>query len=885
MRGLPPVRLLSVLLATFLVLGGQVVALAPLTEAATAPPVAPSTHRLPMVRAALTTIARNGAVEPGARVGATSRQLFAGEGVLVVGMTWTGKRPGADSHLQVRSSSQGVWSTWQDLPVSADHGPDSASEEAAGIKGGTDATVVLGDGVEFRAVGTSGLPSGLEAVVSDPGHRDADRSIGGAAGTASASALRPTILSRAQWGADESLRKAPPVFAQTHVAFVHHTAGSNTYSADQVPAILRGIYAYHVQGQGWNDIGYTALVDRFGRLWEGRYGGQDRSVSGAHTYARNSWSFGISAIGSYDTVSPPSVMVNALESYIAWKLTVHGVPPIGTVVINGATHDRISGHRDAYSTTCPGDRLYALLPSIRSAVAARMGTLQPTALHRSVDVGHTNDLLIDGLAAGSGGQFLRGASLQAVTTGGVVSNAMTSVDIALASPDLNGDGFADIIARDPAANGLRVYFGSQGGGVTGGSLQGSGWRSVLGITPAGDRTGDGRADLLAISATGDLRLYPGKGDGGIQNGRVIATGMGDVRSLTRTDDGNGDGIPDLLGIRNSDGALVRLLSTPDGGVVAPRAIATGWSDRGSVVGAGDLDGDGDGNDLISQLSTGRLMSAYAAGSSLFARITQWGSGWQRMTSLSSGVDWNRDGRVDVLARRPDGALVWYAGTGTRDFAGVPVPVKEDLTGANLVRALGDLNGDTVAELVMRGSDGALWTVWSSGTTARTRIGGGWQGMVSVEPAGDLTRDGVPDLLGQGADGRLYIFAFAATGKVFWTIPVDGDWSDRTSVLGTGATNADASADVVSYRASDRSVFFHRGSGAGSLIMTDEILALTAPVGTTALVGLGDLTGDGRSDLVTRRDDRSLWVHPGVGDGRFSSRAEPLRSPGVLASLH
>ena len=86
--------------------------------------------------------------------------------------------------------------------------------------------------------------------------------------------------------------------------FVHHTVNANDYTAEQVPAIIRGIYAYHTQSRGWSDIGYNFLVDRFGRIWEGRYGGVDRPVVGAHTLNYNEESFAMSAIGNFETAQP-----------------------------------------------------------------------------------------------------------------------------------------------------------------------------------------------------------------------------------------------------------------------------------------------------------------------------------------------------------------------------------------------------------------------------------------------------------------------------------------------------------------------------------------------------------------------------------------------------
>ena len=78
-----------------------------------------------------------------------------------------------------------------------------------------------------------------------------------------------------------------------------------------MPALLRGIYAYHVEGRGWRDIGYNFLVDRFGRIWEGRYGGVDKAVVGAHTLGYNEVAFAMSAIGNFDIAQPPQAVINA----------------------------------------------------------------------------------------------------------------------------------------------------------------------------------------------------------------------------------------------------------------------------------------------------------------------------------------------------------------------------------------------------------------------------------------------------------------------------------------------------------------------------------------------------------------------------------------------
>ena len=88
---------------------------------------------------------------------------------------------------------------------------------------------------------------------------------------------------------------------------MHHTVNANDYTEAQVPALLRSIYALPREvAAGWSDIGYNFLVDRFGRIWEGRYGGIDRPVVGAHTLNYNDDAFAMSAIGNFDTARRPT---------------------------------------------------------------------------------------------------------------------------------------------------------------------------------------------------------------------------------------------------------------------------------------------------------------------------------------------------------------------------------------------------------------------------------------------------------------------------------------------------------------------------------------------------------------------------------------------------
>ncbi|MFD3531266.1 N-acetylmuramoyl-L-alanine amidase [Streptomyces sp. NPDC058664] len=199
--------------------------------------------------------------------------------------------------------------------------------------------------------------------------------------TAPTAPTAPAIVSRADWGADESLVQDPPSYLnKVDAVFVHHTAGTNDYTCADSPAIIRAILTYHVRTNGWNDIGYNFFVDKCGTVFEGRAGGVDRPVLGAHTYGFNSYSSGISLLGNYETGGTPTAAAKqAIADLAAWKLGLHGVDPEAKVTLTAAadtgvwtkgqaaTLNTVSGHRDGYATLCPGARLYSELPGIRTA--------------------------------------------------------------------------------------------------------------------------------------------------------------------------------------------------------------------------------------------------------------------------------------------------------------------------------------------------------------------------------------------------------------------------------------------------------------------------------------------------------------------------------------
>ncbi|MEV5999569.1 N-acetylmuramoyl-L-alanine amidase [Streptomyces griseomycini] len=199
-------------------------------------------------------------------------------------------------------------------------------------------------------------------------------------------APRPSITSRAAWGADESISPEEPSYLpgeKIKAVVVHHTAESNDYTCAQGPAVVRGIYAYHVKQLGWKDLGYNFLVDKCGTVYEGRKGGVDRPVMGAHAYGFNSETTGISVLGTYTSTVPSTAAMTSVARIAAWKLGQYGVAPTGTATLTAGDSGRsysgktwakgdrltlpaIHGHRDGYNTQCPGDAFYGKLATVRT---------------------------------------------------------------------------------------------------------------------------------------------------------------------------------------------------------------------------------------------------------------------------------------------------------------------------------------------------------------------------------------------------------------------------------------------------------------------------------------------------------------------------------------
>ncbi len=283
--------------------------------------------------------------------------------------------------LAVRFRTDGVWGPWQEM----------IEDGAQAVGQWTGSLVPGGDAEAYQVRGVPSFAQDVRAAALNT--TDGPEVVVGFRPVGSADAVT-TCKSRADWRADESLRTSDRSYASPQIMTVHHTATQND---DPDPdARVRAIYEYHVLTNGWDDIGYQALISEDGTVYEGRWSGGDspscteadgtgwefghygtaadaQMVTGAHTGGYNTGNFGIALLGTLSDDGAKSGARGALVEYLAEFAERHGIDPESQIDydngVNAKTVDAVSGHRDFTATECPGAGLYDDLPTIRTDVA------------------------------------------------------------------------------------------------------------------------------------------------------------------------------------------------------------------------------------------------------------------------------------------------------------------------------------------------------------------------------------------------------------------------------------------------------------------------------------------------------------------------------------
>lgn len=548
----------------------------------------------------------------------------------LVAVTWDEAGAVGDApQVEVRVKEDGTWTGWTALEP-LEEGPDPGTEEYENARGGTAPLLTDGaEGVEVRLVADDGAPEGAQVELVDAGDLGAGASLEQAPlGAAEAAVGRPTIISRAGWGADESLRRGTASYTgSAGVAVIHHTASTNSYSGQSgAMSQLRSIYAYHTRSLGWADIGYNFLVDKEGRIYEGRAGGVDRPVQGAHSGGFNSGTFGVSALGNYEQTTAPTAMVEGIARLIAWKQSIQYGNTRGTTTLTSAgggtarfpkgskvTVNNIIGHRDVGLTACPGANLYGHLATIRQRAAAILGAGLTSP---------RTDAVSGGIRARAGLLYPGTWKVDVVVGSSVIRSASGSGT----SLDWTWD-LKDSAGRPASGQGATLRLSSTQNGTT--ALT---WSSATAAVPA---VPDGRLDA-AVGGTGSVAVSGWALLPGSTSTRTVAVSVNGVDRATLQADEPRPDVQRAFPANSAYHGFAATIPVPAGNaLVCARVLESSGS---TSIGCRDT----------TVLGTSPIGSFDAVTSS-FGRVTV--SGW--------AVDGDADGPIPVhvwAGGRPIGAL-------------------------------------------------------------------------------------------------------------------------------------------------------------------------------------------------------------------------------------
>ena len=472
---------------------------------------------------------------------------------------------------------------------------------------------------------------------------------------------------------------------------------------------------------------------------------------------------------------------------------------------------------------------------------------------------------------------------------GITIDALPPAKPLLVAPgDFNGDGIADLIQRK--ANGeLWLYPGDGTGKSRAGQRIGTGWEIYNSILGVGDFNGDGRNDLVARRFDGSLWFYAGTGTASAGNeGYAPALNIGEFGwnafdSILGVRDFDGDGKADILA-RRPDGVLVLYPGMGTGRPGTPREIDYGWEVFDQLIPIHDFTGDGT-NDLAARRPDGSLWLYSNSGPAKLVQPKQIGSGWSTYTTILGTGDANGDRTADFVASQADGNVYFFAGTAMRDEGYGSARKIGDFgwDAFNAVVTTTDFNGDGKADLIARMPNGSLWFypgTGSGGYGSGTKIGDfGWDAFDSLTGVGDFDGNGKSDLLARRPDGTLWLYS--GTGVVNSTssglLPAKKigafGWEVFTAIIGPGDLTGDGRGDILA-RGSDGSLWVYPGTG--SVTSTSSGYGQRVKIGDfgwegfNQIFGAGDYNADGKNDVIGRKPDGSLWFYPGDGTGRLAT---------------
>ncbi|MET8967981.1 FG-GAP-like repeat-containing protein [Streptomyces hydrogenans] len=182
-------------------------------------------------------------------------------------------------------------------------------------------------------------------------------------------------------------------------------------------------------------------------------------------------------------------------------------------------------------------------------------------------------------------------------------------------------------------------------------------------------------------------------------------------------------------------------------------------------------------------------------------------------------------------------------------------------------AFGDLNGDKAADVLARDKAGRLWFLPGDGSG--TLVGaGGWNAMNALTRHGDFSGDGKEDVIAREAStGKLWLYKGSGTGSVGSRVLIgSGGWNSMNHLTAFGDLTGDGRSDLLAVEKSTGKLWLYPGTATGPL-GARKLLGSGGWNSMNALIGFGDMTKDGKADLLTREPSTGkLWLYPGKTDG-------------------
>ncbi|MFI0724036.1 FG-GAP repeat domain-containing protein [Streptomyces sp. NPDC021224] len=376
------------------------------------------------------------------------------------------------------------------------------------------------------------------------------------------------------------------------------------------------------------------------------------------------------------------------------------------------------------------------------------------------------------------------------------------------------------------------------------------------VTP-GDLTGAGGPSVLATTSGGKLELFT---PGNFPNSPSwTGSGWGVYNKLVATDDITGDGKPDIIA-RDYSGKLWLYPGTgkASGEPFAARiSLGSGWGAYDQLASPGDLNADGI-SDLVARTSDGTLWFYQGTGKATapYVARTSIGKGWNGYNQLI-GLGNGPTGSGALFARTTDGSIYSYLSNGKGGFEAREF--NTDQWNVDLLAGAGSIPAWGKKDLLGETADGTLWWYGTDNAGHLTKrypysADGGFSGQFNLTFSNSLTNDGLPDLLER-------------YGSLLYNDDLGTDistgWGSYNLIIGPGDLSGDGKGDLL-VRDTSGKLYIYRGAG-DALHFSARVADGSGWNTYNAIVGAGDVNSDGRADIVARDTSGTLWLYKGTGN--------------------